>query len=262
MATRSLDQIVSSLGSVYDPQVQSIRNQQNLIPESVANEEKGLQAKQTQAFDDILGGARRRGMGFAGIPLAEQAKYTSTEFLPALARLRQDARQKQMSLEDAILGINERRNTSAQQIYQNELNLDEQRRQFDENLRFQREQMAAQQRAAAASSFSPSFGNSAPSGGGSKLPAGMEARTDKLGKFTGFNFTVNNKPVSAAQYAAANKIPIGDLLYRMGESGDTTAQSAYNWIKYIQTNNPGLWNSGSWKKQPAYQRYSSLFWGT
>lgn len=162
MQPRTLDQIISELGSTYDPQINSIRQRQNLIPGQVAEEEKGLQAKQENAFGDILGGARRRGLGFSGIPLAEQAKYTSTEFLPALARLKQSGREQAMSLEDAILGITERRNTLAQNLQQQdyqrslqERQMAEQIRQFNENLAAQRESARQQ----AASAFSPTIGN-------------------------------------------------------------------------------------------------------
>lgn len=110
---RSLDQIISELNSVYEPQINLLRQQQSAIPGQIVEEEKGLQAKQTQAFDDILGGARRRGLGFSGIPLSEQARYTSTEFLPAMARLRQTGREQANSLEQAILGIQERRQNTA-----------------------------------------------------------------------------------------------------------------------------------------------------
>lgn len=154
---RTLDQILGELGSTYDPQIAQIRQRQGLIPGQIAEEEKGLQAKQTQAFDDILGGARRRGLGFSGIPVGEQARYTSTEFLPALARLKQTGREQAMSLEDAILGIQERRNTLGQQLYQSERDRAEQIRQFNENLAFQREQAAVQRRAAVASAINPTL---------------------------------------------------------------------------------------------------------
>lgn len=120
MQPRSLQQVLSELDTVYNPQIESVRKRQALIPGQIKSEEAGLQAKQTQAFDDILGGARRRGLGFSGIPLGEQARYTSTEYLPTLARLRQSGREQAMSLEDAILGIQERRGTQAQGIYQAE----------------------------------------------------------------------------------------------------------------------------------------------
>lgn len=154
MQPRTLDQVLSSLSSVYDPQVASVRQRQAEIPNQVAAEEKGLQAKQTSAFDEIVGGARRRGIGFSGIPIGEQAKYNATEYMPALARLRQGAREQALSLEDAILGINERRRTQGQSIYENERNYAEQQRQFNASLAEQRRQAAAA--AKAASSFSPS----------------------------------------------------------------------------------------------------------
>lgn len=176
MQPRSLDAILSELGSVYDPQVNSIRQRQSLIPQQIQAEEQGLQAKQGQAYEDILGGARRRGLGFAGIPLAEQAKYSATEYMPALARLRQSGREQAMSLEDAILGIQERRNSQGQQIYQYETSLAEQRRQFDEQQRLAREQAAAQQRAAASAGPRPTFG--APPSAGGKGPGA--APTNKL----------------------------------------------------------------------------------
>jgi hypothetical protein len=135
MQPRTLDAILAELGSTYEPQIAQLRQRQALIPGQIAEEEKGLQAKQTQSFDDILGGARRRGLGFSGIPLSEQARYTSTEFLPAMARLRQSGREQAMSLEDAILGINERRNVTAQQMRQQELDRAEQARQFDASQR-------------------------------------------------------------------------------------------------------------------------------
>lgn len=164
MTPRTLDQIIAELNPTYDPQINNLRQRQSLIPQQIQEEEKGLQARQENAFSDIVSGARRRGLGFSGIPLGEQAKYTSTEFLPALARLRQTGREQAISLEDAILGITERRNTLAQQLRQQEVSQAEQIRQFNENLALQREQMAAQERAArasAASSFSPSLGSPA-----------------------------------------------------------------------------------------------------
>lgn len=148
---RTLDQILSELGSVYDPQINSIRQRQSMIPGQIAEEEKGLGAKQEQAFGDILTGARGRGLGFSGIPLGEQARYTSTEYLPALARLRQSGREQAMSLEDAILGIQERRQGAA---------MDQQRYEQSryDTWRAQQEQLAEQRRqAAAASAFRPTM---------------------------------------------------------------------------------------------------------
>lgn len=172
MAVRTLEQIISELNPTYNPQVESLRQRQGLIPGQIESEEKGLQAKQETAFGDILGGARRRGLGFSGIPLGEQARYTSTEFLPALARLRQSGREQAMSLEDAINGIMERRNTLAQQLQQGDQQRDLAERQFAEQQRQFNEQLAAQRRAAAASVARPTF--AAPSAPAAPAQTGIE----------------------------------------------------------------------------------------
>lgn len=70
----------------------------------------------------------------------------------------------------------------------------------------------------------------------------------------GYNFTdASGKPVSAASFAAANQVPIGTLLQRMGQNGDLYAAQAYKTLSTAQT-------------QKAFdtisKRYSSLFWGT
>lgn len=178
MQPRTLAQILSELDSTYNPQVESVRQRQALIPGQIQAEEQGLQAKQESAFGDILGGARRRGLGFSGIPLGEQAKYTSTEYLPALARLRQSGREQAMSLEDAILGIQERKNQFGQQVYQTEQDRAEQMRQFNATL-------AAQQKAAAAQAnpFGGLFGNSA-----SRQVAGVSAVAPPQQQQQDYNF--------------------------------------------------------------------------
>lgn len=155
---RTLAQIISEIDSVYAPQVQSIRDRQGLIPQQIADEEKGLEAKQQNAFGDILGGARRRGLGFSGIPLGEQAKYTASEFLPAVARLRQSGREQAMSLEDAILGINERRQGQALGIQQYE-------NQRYDTWKAQQEQLAESRRQAAAAAARPTYGSMGAAGG-------------------------------------------------------------------------------------------------
>lgn len=169
MQPRTLSQILSELDTTYNPQIDAVRQRQALIPGQIQAEEQGLEAKQGQAFDDILGGARRRGLGFSGIPLGEQAKYTATEYLPALARLRQTGREQAMSLEDAILGIQERRNTMGQQIFQTEQDRFEQRRQFDA-------QQAAQQRAAAAAAAQPNPLAGIFGGGGGQAVQGAQTQ--------------------------------------------------------------------------------------
>src|SRR3990167_5938146 len=98
-------------------------------------------------------------------------------------------------------------------------------------------------------------------GGGQALPAGMTEKIDKLGNFKGFAFTAGNKPVSALNFASKNKMDFGDLLYSMGQSGDSTAQRMYNWLKSIGGSD--MFKSGKYKNTPAWkQTFSSLTWGS
>lgn len=178
MAVRTLDQILTELKPTYDAQTQSLQERAGLIPQQIEAEEQGLQARQTQAFGDILGGARRRNLGFSGVPLQEQAQYTSTEFLPALARLRMSGREQAMSLQDAILGINERRDTLAQQIRQQEQDRYFQAREAQKQRQFAARQAAldrdAQRRASAAGTISPTLGGFSSGGGGSQTQKGQK----------------------------------------------------------------------------------------
>jgi hypothetical protein len=249
MQPRSLQQVLSELDSVYNPQIDSIRQRQAAIPGQLQAEEQGLQAKQETAFGDILNGARRRGMGFSGIPLGEQARYTADNYMPALARLKQSGREQAMSLEDAILGINERRQQQGQGIYQFEQQAAEQRRQFDEQMRAQREQAAQSRAAAAANTFAPSVGMM----GGGRQPAAVPKAT--LGQYGfkngkdgagGFYFTDGNgQPVSAATYARINSIPFAQLISRMAAAGDGGARAALS--------GPGVNSTAS--------SYKALSWG-
>lgn len=221
------DQIYAELGAQYNPQEELVRKRQTELPGMVAAEEKGLEAKQGQAFDDITAGAQRRGLGFSGIPLGEQAKYTSTEYLPALARLKQSARDQATSLEEVLLGIRERRGTQARQLDQQQQDRAEQQRQFNENLAFQREQAAAQQRASASSAGG--LGGDALAallGGGGQTPApSMQRRSDG-----GFNFNVGGQSISAADYARNAGKSFRSVLQEMANQGDVGARIG---LKYL-----------------------------
>jgi hypothetical protein len=201
---QTLDQVIASLGSIYDPQIQSVRDQQAAIPGQIANQEQALQAKQDSAFGDILNGARSRGLGFSGIPLSEQAKYTATDYLPALANLHTAGINQQHSLTDAINKINEDRFNAGNNIYQFGVQQDYAQQQ----LAYQKAKDAADRAAAerAASSFNPSLG-------GAGGPAAPQAPT--------------------ASPLAAKSL-----------SGGKSQQDAYNAVKaLLLTNNKGLINN-------------------
>lgn len=158
MAVRTLDQVIGELGSVYNPQIQSIQQQKALIPQGVEADITQAKAEQSNAYEDILGGARRRGLGFSGIPLGEQAKYASTVFAPEVLRARQRGKQQELSLTDALNSIYENRRKYADTLRQGDIANDQwnqtfafEKEKWAQSLRDQAEARAAASRAAAAS---------------------------------------------------------------------------------------------------------------
>lgn len=239
MNPRTLSQIITELNPTFNPQIQALEQRAAQIPGQIASEEAGLQARQTEAFDNILSGARRRGTGiaFGGIPLGEQARYTATEYLPSLARLRQSGVEQRMSLQDAINQIRERRDTLAQQIFQTEQDRAESARQ------------AAASRAAMAS---PSLGNLF-GGQQSQAVPQLSQRDDK-----GFNFTdASGRPISAALYSQMTGIPFRQLLQSMADSGDRGAATALRLVGDDYGYNPTKVGTD----QNAINVLNSLLWG-
>ncbi len=156
---RSFDQVLAEVNKQSDPQRQTVLKQVADLPRQYKAEEAGLKATQSQAFDEILGGARRRGLGFSGIPIGEQAKYTATEFLPAVARLKTSVNDRKTSLESILNDIGRQNYSTAYDIYNTD-------RSFDENRRRWEIEQANARAAAAAANQTPAWvkallGNSA-----------------------------------------------------------------------------------------------------
>lgn len=217
---RGLDEILRELDASYSPQRQSIQTRMDALPAQADAEISGLKATQENAFGDILSGARSRGLGFSGIPLGEQAKYTASTFLPAVARVRTAQNESRMSLTDALNNLGLEQNRYAQTLRQSELDRDEQARQFNESL--------AEQRRQAAAAAKPSFGGLFDGGGAPQAAAGakIQQRPDK-----GFNFQdAVGRSISAAQYAQLKRIPFRSLLDQMARSGDSGAKQALGYV--------------------------------
>ena len=221
MAARTLEQIISELSPSYAKQTQSLQDRANLIPGQIQSETAGLEAKQTNAFEQILGGARRRGLGFSGIPLGEQAKYTATDFLPAVARLRQSGVEQATSLQDAINNVNLQRDTFGQQIFQQEQD------------RAAQERQAAQARAQQAQQARATYDllNTKTGDNQSGIPKPQRTANG------GFNFfDADGNPLNAAQYVAAQysvgnfNLGYRQLLQQMSDAGDNNAKIALQYV--------------------------------
>lgn len=214
---RTATQIQKELAAGDLKQRQVINEQLARLPQAFAGQREGLKAQQTKAFGDILGGAKQRGLKFSGIPLDEQAQYTSTVFLPALAGLREQENTQRASLQGAIGDILAQRAAMAQQIRQQELDREEARRQ------------AAASRAAARAA-QPNFGDiikSVLGGGGAQGGANIKDGTN-----------VEKAKLSANSYAKRINETIKDPIIRQRifmnlrkraiERNDLGAMTKYN----------------------------------
>lgn len=135
---RTFEQVLAEVNAQSDPQRQPILQQIADLPRQQKAEEASLGAQKDQAFTDILDGSRRRGLGFSGIPLGEQAKFAATEYAPAVARLKTGFTQQATSLRGALADIGRNNYTTARGVFESD-------RAFD-----LAQQQAAEQRAAAA----------------------------------------------------------------------------------------------------------------
>ena len=241
---RSLESIIAELEPGFAGSRKTVQTQINALPGETQSQLSGLTAVAEQSHEDILGGARRRGLGFGGIPIGEQVKYDSTVFKPAVANLYSSQNSRKLSLEESLNALGRDQRTQAIGVRESELGrdlqqrqLEEQKRQFEANLAFQREQAAAAQREAAASRAAAAaqsagigsyFGaaDTASSSGGTSGTSRMSQR-----KGGGFNFTdANGRAISAATYAKSKNIPFRSLLSKMASAGDTGAKTALSYV--------------------------------
>lgn len=105
MQPRTLDQILSEYSATYQPSIDYLRQRQAQAPQMVEADIAAANAAQAKAYEDILTGARRRGLGFSGIPLGEQAQYASNVYAPAILAARQKGTEYAQNLENTILGL-------------------------------------------------------------------------------------------------------------------------------------------------------------
>ena len=221
---RTLQQIITELNKADSGRVARAQTQKQGIGKQLEADEAALGSRKMQAFDSILEGARGRGLGFSGIPLGEQAKYVSTDYLPNLAKLRQGAQERRGGLEDFILGIGSENRKSAMGIRQSELDRAESQRQYNESLALERAKLAASQRAASQQSASRMFDF----GQSQQQQSIPNVRIDERspGSFT-FRGADDN-PITAANYANQTNQDIRDVLYDIGSRGDKVAANLYN----------------------------------
>lgn len=181
---QNLNQIKKQLSVANRPIVRNIRGQIGANKAEQAAFVKGLEAQQGRAFGNITQGASNRGLLFSGIPLAEQADYTATEFLPALARGKAGFAEQRGNLRNQLFALNKDTLAQAMAIREKQLDRFEQARQFQEQLAAQERAAAAARAAAAGGGFNgldDILGNggdpnaNTPGGGGDDIAAKAQA---------------------------------------------------------------------------------------
>lgn len=231
---KTVSQIMAELDKSggYAADRQLLQKQLSALPGQSAAQIKGLDAQLARANDNILQGARSRGLGFSGIPIAEQAQYAATEYAPAVAQVRQSQNEAKRGILGSLNSLSRDMRSQAQSIFENERNFREQRRQFEEQMRLQRENAARSAAASAAAASGPSgmdYLSAMMSSGGGNKSSGPRVTSNGRGGFTFLNSS--NKPITAGQYARATGTDIRDVLYEIGSQGDRSAAMYYNLLR-------------------------------
>lgn len=95
---RDLQSLIAEQQAGLQPQYDIINNDIAANDTSGAAQVAGLNATKEQAFGDITQQAQNKGMFFSGFTPNEQAKYTATTYLPALASLQSTIAQTRSGL--------------------------------------------------------------------------------------------------------------------------------------------------------------------
>lgn len=228
---QTLDQIMGQLNPGYDPMRQSVSTQQAALPAQYDAQLKGLQAQDDQANQDILNQAQARGLGFSGIPVAEQAKYNASTYMPAVAKLQSDQITSQTNLADQLAKINQDERTQAEGIQQTELDRDQKDAEFQQQMQQAQEQfnekMALQKQAQSAAA---SIGT-LPTDNRPSLDSYQGTPQMTRGANGGYSFfDANGNPITAAAYASATGQGFRNLLAQMAGGGDQNAKIALNYV--------------------------------
>jgi len=237
---QSLSQIMTELAPASAQQTSLIQQQQAGLGAKYAEQQKGLDAQKAADFTTINNQATGRGMAFSGIPLDEQATYLSTNYLPAIANLKQQQNDENMSLSKNLADIYSQQYTSAfntRQTQQGALNswnmqqmqLEAQAREAEKQRKFEAEQNAANRAASAAN---------AAASAASKQTSPWQLGGSAGGGYTVFNSDGSRANIDLWTYVRGNGGSQQDLvnLLANGDKNDRKAASNYaqNVSKYGQ----------------------------
>lgn len=118
---QALASILRSLDATYAPEQNVINKQLQASPTIESSAIAGLDAAKRDSFEQIVTGANRRGVAFGGIPLEEQADYLGTNYLPAVANLKNRFQQDRFNLQQTLAQILQKQRQHAESLYNAEL---------------------------------------------------------------------------------------------------------------------------------------------
>lgn len=120
-AVQNLQDIVAQISQAYAPQKALIDQSITANDQSGAAQTAGIEAKKTQAFGGIDQTATDRGMAFSGFTPDQQAKYTGSTYLPALANLQNTIASTRNSLLGKKAGLDTQANTQAFSVHEGQV---------------------------------------------------------------------------------------------------------------------------------------------
>jgi len=227
---RTLDQVLAEITPQFTASENILNARLGAIPGETESGIAAADAKLGQANENILSGARRRGIGFSGIPIGEQAKYAATDYAPAVANLKSAGLNKELTLQEQLATLGREKRTQAQSIFDTEQSRDFQERQFQESIRQFNEQQAAAARAAAGAGGGYSFGGGDIGDTRPPLDTYEGVPSVKVNGSSYAFYDANGKGISAIQYALQTGYGVKKLLSEMAAKGDKGAAIANKYV--------------------------------
>lgn len=137
---RTLDQLVAETNSAYQPQKDAYNSQIASANTRLSEQQQGLDAAKTNAFQDITQASTRRGALFSGFTPDQQARYTAEKYLPSLANLRAANESTIQGLNSEIMGLDSEQRKNAFQTREGDLARLYDYNKIQEDRRFQTDQ--------------------------------------------------------------------------------------------------------------------------
>lgn len=226
VAVPSYQSAYNSLGSTFDPQTKVVNSQLAALPGQEATQMSSLQQAQANAFKDITSQSNSRGMLFSGFSPANQAIYTGTKYLPAVANLKTSIQNSTNQYQGQLATINADRRNAATTIVSNAQKASQEA--AYRNAQLQIAAMKAQNSGSGGMSAYQAY----EVGRNQAADAAKAAAQYKLGKFGSGNYKFTGpggRPISMAQYVQGSGGNASDLLDLL-KNGSAYDKNIYNTV--------------------------------